>query len=64
MSLKNIVRREVQPNGKEHIVFKTDTHEVTYAFTPKQQKSLAKGTDPSDLSGKFVSKEKLKPVKK
>lgn len=60
MSIKNIVKREVMPNGKEHITFQTDTHNMTYAFTPKQQKSLAKGTDPSNLSGKFVSKEKIK----
>lgn len=60
MSLKNITKREVMDNGKEHITFKTDTHHVTYAFDRRQQKSLKNGADPSDLSGKFVSKVKIK----
>ena len=60
MSLKNITKREIQDDGKEHITFKTDTHTITYAFDKRQQKSLQNGADPSDLSGKFVEKKKLK----
>lgn len=60
MSLKNITTREIQGDGKEHITFKTDTHLVTYAYDKRQQKSLQNGADPSDLSGTFVAKKKIK----
>jgi hypothetical protein len=58
MSLKNIVHREVK-DGREHITFKTDTHEHTYSFDKRQQKSLKNGADPSDLKGRLEKSKKL-----
>jgi hypothetical protein len=58
MSVKNITKREIKGN-REHITFKTDTHEFTYSYNKRQQKSLQRGADPSDLSGRFESKKKI-----
>ena len=59
MSLKNITHREVKSDGREHITFKTDTHEHTYSFDRRQQKSLKNGADPSDLKGRLEKSKKL-----
>lgn len=59
MSLKNIVKREVKDDGREHITFKTGTHEHTYSFDRRQQKSLKNGSDPSALKGRLEKSKKL-----
>ena len=46
-------------DGREHITFKTDTHEHTYSFDKRQQKSLKNGADPSDLKGRLEKSKKL-----
>lgn len=58
MSLKNIIHREMK-DGREHITFRTDSHEHTYSFNQRQQKSLKNGTDPSDLKGRLEKSKKL-----
>lgn len=59
MSLKNIVKREVKDDGREHITFRTDSHEHTYSFDKRQQKSLKNGSDPSALKGRLEKSKKL-----
>lgn len=59
MSKKNILKTE-DVGDATHVTFQTDSGPMTYAYVGSSKRALARGTDPSQLAGRFIKPPKKK----